>query len=87
MLDSFEAKWTIVKNGNITVDHFGSKGLHLISHGIAKFAMNLKVSIRKLWTRYGNSVHTWYQHLTAKNTPLLIVTMPTKMIILHIWIF
>ena len=38
----------IVKNRNITVDHLGSKGLHLNPHGIARFEMNLKVSIRKL---------------------------------------
>ena len=38
----------IVKNKNITVDHLGSKGLHLNPHGIARFAMNLKASIRKL---------------------------------------
>ena len=57
----------IVKNRNITVVHLGSKGLNLNPHGIARFAMNLKVSIRKLWTRYGNSVHTVYQHFTAKN--------------------
>ena len=50
----------ILKNRNITVDHLGSKGLHLNPHGIARFAMNLKASIRKLWTRYGNSVHTEY---------------------------
>ena len=38
----------IVKNRNITVDHLGSKSLHLNPHGIARFAMNLKASIRKL---------------------------------------
>ena len=38
----------IVKNRNITVGHLGSKGLHLNPHGIARFAMNLKASIRKL---------------------------------------
>ena len=57
----------ITKNRNITVYHLGSQGLHLNPHGIARFAMNLKASIRKLWTRYGNSVHTGYQHFTAKN--------------------
>ena len=57
----------IVKNRNITVGHLGSKGLHLNPHGIARFAMNLKASIRKLWTRYGNPVHTGYQYFTAKN--------------------
>ena len=55
-----------VKNRNIMVDHLGSKGLHLNPHGIVRFAMNLK-AIRKLLTRYGNSVHTGYQHFTAKN--------------------
>ena len=38
----------IVKNRNITVDHLRSKGLHLNSHGIAPFALNLEASIRKL---------------------------------------
>ena len=38
----------IVKNRNITVEHLGSKGLHLSPYGIARFAMNLKASIRKL---------------------------------------
>ena len=59
----------IVKNRNITVDHLGSKGFHLNPYGIARFVMNFKASIRKLWTRYGNSVHTEYQHFTAKNYP------------------
>ena len=57
----------IVKNRNITVDHLRSKGLHLNPLGITRFAMNLKASIRKLWTRYGNSIHTRYQHFTGKN--------------------
>ena len=38
----------IVENRDITVDHLGSKGLQLNPHGIARFAMNLKASIRKL---------------------------------------
>ena len=38
----------IVKNWNITVDQLGSKGLHLNPHGVARFAMHLKASIRKL---------------------------------------
>ena len=38
----------IVKNRIITVDHLGSKGLHLNPHGIARFAMNLKASVRNL---------------------------------------
>ena len=38
----------ILKNRNTAVDHLGSKGLHLNPHGIARFAMNLKASIRKL---------------------------------------
>ena len=38
----------IAKNRNIPVDNLGSKGLHLNTHGIARFAMNLKASIRKL---------------------------------------
>ena len=39
---------SIVKNRNVTVNHLGSKGLHLNPYGIARFAMNLKASIRKL---------------------------------------
>ena len=31
----------IIKSRNITVDHLGSKGLHMNPQGIAKFAMNL----------------------------------------------
>ena len=50
----------VVKNRNITADHLESKDLHLNPHGIATFAMNLKASIRKLWTRYSNSAHTGY---------------------------
>ena len=38
----------VIKNRNITADHLQSKDLHLNSHGIATFAMNLKASIRKL---------------------------------------
>ena len=38
----------IIKNRNITVDYLGSKDLHLNPHGIARFAVNLKASIRKL---------------------------------------
>ena len=38
----------IVKNRNNTVDHLRSEGLYLSPHGIARFAMNLKASIRKL---------------------------------------
>ena len=58
---------SIVKNRNITVDHLGSKGLHLNLHGIVRFAMNLKASSRKLGTRYVNSIQIEYQHFTAKN--------------------
>ena len=38
----------IVKNKNMTVDYLGSKDLYLNPHGIARFVMNLKISIRKL---------------------------------------
>ena len=38
----------IVKNRNITVDHLGSKGLHLNLYEIARFRMNLKASITEL---------------------------------------
>ena len=38
----------IVKARSITVEHLGSKGLHLNPYGIARFGMNLKASIRKL---------------------------------------
>ena len=49
------------------MDRLGSKDLHLNPHRIARFTMNLKVSIRKLETRYGHSLHTGYQHFTAKD--------------------
>ena len=39
-----------VKNRNLTVDHLGRKGFHFNPRGIARFAMNLKASIRKLRT-------------------------------------
>ena len=38
----------IVKIRNITVGHLGSKGIHFNPHGIVRFAVNLKSSIRKL---------------------------------------
>ena len=38
----------IVKIRNITADHLGSKSLHLNPHGITRFEMNLKISIKKL---------------------------------------
>ena len=38
----------IVKNKNITVDHLGCKNLHLNPHGIARFSMNLKASVKKI---------------------------------------
>ena len=41
------------------MDHLGSKGLHLNPDGIAKFGINLKASIRKLWKRYGNWIPTF----------------------------
>ena len=56
----------VVKSRNITVDHLGSKGLSLNAHGIARITMNLKALIRKLWIKYGNPVHTGYQHFPAK---------------------
>ena len=37
-----------VKIRNITADHLGSKSLHLNPHGITRFEMNLKISIKKL---------------------------------------
>ena len=43
-----ELNISIVKNRNITVDHLGSKGLHLNPHRKAKFEMNLKALVRKL---------------------------------------
>ena len=42
------------------------KGLHFNLHRRARFAMNLKASIRKFGIRYPNSVSTGYQHFTAK---------------------
>ena len=58
MLDYIKARW---------FTHSGSKGLHLNPHGIAKFSMNLKVSIRTFWKRYNNSVHNGYQYFATKN--------------------
>ena len=58
MLDYIKARW---------FTHSGSKGLHLNPHGIAKFSMNLKVSIRTFWKRYNNSVHNGYQYFVTKN--------------------
>ena len=57
----------ILKNRNITADHLRSKGRHMNPHVIAIFAIKVKASIRKLLIRYGNSVHTGYQHFNAKN--------------------
>ena len=56
----------IVKNGNITVDHLGSKVFNLNSHKIARFAMTFKASIRKLWRMYGNSVLIGCEHCITK---------------------
>ena len=44
----------IVKNRNIGSKHLGGKGLHLNPHGTARLALNLKATIRKLWSKFGN---------------------------------
>ena len=44
----------IFKNHNIGSKHLGSKGLHLNPHGTARLALNLKATIRKLWSKFDN---------------------------------
>ena len=76
----------IVKNRNITVDHLGSKSLHLNPHGIARLAMNLKASKNYeldlvIQFLLGNNI------LLQRITFLLIVIIPRETMILLIWIF
>ena len=51
----------IVKNRNIGSKHLRGKELHLNPHGTAKLALNLKATIRKLWSMFGNLGNHGYQ--------------------------
>ena len=51
----------IVKNRNIGSKHLGGKGLHLNPHGTARLALNLKATIRKLWSKFDNLGNIGYQ--------------------------
>ena len=42
----------IVKNGNIGSKHLGGKALHINAYGTARLALNLKATIRKLWSKF-----------------------------------
>ena len=74
MLDYFEAKWSTEragylyckKNRSIIVDNLESKALYVNPPVIARLALNLKASVKKLWTKYGSSVHIGYQHFTTQ---------------------
>ena len=50
-----------VKNRNIGSKHLGGKGLHLNPHGTARLALNLKATIRKLWSKFDNLGNLGYQ--------------------------
>ena len=51
----------IVKNCNIGRTHLGGKGLHLSPHGNARLELNLKATVRKLWSKFGNLRNLGYQ--------------------------
>ena len=51
----------IVRNRKIGRKHLGVKGLHLNPHGTARLALNLKATIRKLLSKFGNLGNTAYQ--------------------------
>ena len=55
----------VFKNRNIDRKPFGSKGLHLNPHGTARLALNLKVTIRKLWSKFDNLGNLGYQSNVA----------------------
>ena len=76
----------IVKNMNITVNRLGSKGF-LNLHEIARFAMNLKASIRNYEQDMVIQFILDTNILLQRNTFLLIVTIPREIMILPIWIF
>ena len=44
----------IVRNRKIGRKHLGVKGLHLNPHGTARSALNLKATIRELWSKFDN---------------------------------
>ena len=68
------------------MNHLGSKGF-LNLHGIARFAMNLKASIRNYEQDMVIQFILDTNILLQRNTFLLIVTIPREMMILPIWIF
>ena len=45
---------SFVKNRNIGSKHLGGKGIHLNPHGNAKLELNLKATLKKLWSKFGN---------------------------------
>ena len=51
----------IFKNRNIGSKHLGGKGLKLSSDGTARLRLNLKATIRKLWSKFGNLQNPGYQ--------------------------
>ena len=51
----------VFKNRNIGSKQIGSKGLHLNPHGTARLALNLKATIRKLWSKFDNLGNIGYQ--------------------------
>ena len=51
----------VFKNRNIDSKPLGSKGLHLNPHGTARLALNLKATIRKLWSKFDNLGNLGYQ--------------------------
>ena len=50
----------IAKNRNSS-KHLGGKALHLSLHGTARLALNLKATIRKSWSKFGNLGNPGYQ--------------------------
>ena len=68
------------------MNHLGSKGF-LNLHGITRFAMNLKASIRNYEQDMVIQFILDTNILLQRNTFLLIVTIPREMMILPVWIF
>ena len=65
----------LYKNRNIGSKHLGGKGLYLNPHGTARLTLNLKSTIRKLWSKFGNLGNPGYQinlHL------LVLITTTSK---------
>ena len=70
-----ELNINIVKNRNIGSKHLGGKGLHLNHHGTARLALNLKVTTRQLWSKFGNLGNPAYQ---SNDTLLVLITETFK---------